>query len=149
MRDTLQQWYLWYDQLPDPDPAGFDSPEAYLQAVRYQPLDSSFSYIADQAASDAFYSTASSSGSASPSGRVSATELRVTQVFAGGPAAVAGLARGDYVVTIGGDRGLRAPGERADRGEPSEPSESGVTRGHGLAHSRGAGAPGHPHQARS
>ena len=38
------------------DPAGYDSPEAYLEAVRYRPLDTTFSYITSRAASDAFYS---------------------------------------------------------------------------------------------
>lgn len=102
VRTTMLQWYLWYDQLPDPDPAGFNSPEAYLQAVRYQPFDSSYSYIADQAASEAFFSNSQFVGVGVSYRQVSASELRVTQVFAGGPAAVAGLRRGDYLVTIGG-----------------------------------------------
>ena len=28
VRDTLQNIYFWYQQLPNPDPAGFASPEA-------------------------------------------------------------------------------------------------------------------------
>jgi C-terminal processing protease CtpA/Prc len=98
----MQQWYLWYEQLPDPDPAGFGSPEEYLQAVRYQPLDSSYSYIADQEASDAFFSNSQFVGVGVSYRQVSATELRVTQVFDGGPAALAGMRRGDYILSIGG-----------------------------------------------
>jgi hypothetical protein len=45
VRDTLQSFYYWYKELPNPDPASFASPEAYLEAVRYRPLDSSFSYV--------------------------------------------------------------------------------------------------------
>lgn len=102
VRDTLQEWYLWYGQLPDPDPAGFDSPEAYLQAVRYRPLDSSYSYITEQAASEAFFSNSQFIGLGVSYRQTSATELRVTQIFAASPAAQAGLRRGDYLVAIGG-----------------------------------------------
>jgi C-terminal processing protease CtpA/Prc len=102
VRDTLQEFYLWYQQLPDPDPAGFNSPEAYLQAVRYMPLDSAYSYITGQAESDAFFSNSQFIGLGVSYRQVSATELRVTQVFAASPASQAGLRRGDYLVTIGG-----------------------------------------------
>ena len=56
VRNTLQDIYLWYRELPDPNPALFDSPEAYLEAVRFRPLDTSFSYITTESASDAFFS---------------------------------------------------------------------------------------------
>ncbi len=46
-----------------PAPAGerepgiiHDSPEAYLEAVRYRPIDNTYSYITSAAANDAFYS---------------------------------------------------------------------------------------------
>ncbi len=102
VRDTLQEWYLWYEQLPDPDPAGFASPEAYLQAVRYMPRDSSFSYIGSQAATDAFYSASQFIGLGVSYRQTSATQLRVTQVFAASPAEQAGLRRGDHLLAIGG-----------------------------------------------
>ena len=113
VRDTMQDIYLWYQELPDPDPAGFDSPEAYLDAVRYRPLDSSFSYINSQAASDAFFSDSQFIGVGVSYRQTSATELRVSQVFPGGPAAAAGLARSDYLVSIGG----RAVSELLQTGE--------------------------------
>ena len=102
VRDTLQEWYLWYGQLPDPDPAGFGSPEAYLEAVRYRPLDTSYSYIGDQAATDAFYSASQFIGIGLSFRQVSATQIRVSQVYPGGPAAEAGLARGDFLVDVDG-----------------------------------------------
>jgi len=102
VRDTLQEWYLWYGQLPDPDPAGFASPEAYLQAVRYMPRDSSFSYIGDQAATDAFYSDSQFIGIGLSFRQTGTAQLRVGQVFPGGPAAAAGFARGDHLLTVDG-----------------------------------------------
>jgi C-terminal peptidase prc len=101
VRDVLTDLYLWYPELPDADPAAFDSPEAYLEAVRYRPLDSSFSYITSRAANDAFYSDSQFVGfgfSTAPS----ATALQVLQVFPDSPAADAGLRRGDLIVEING-----------------------------------------------
>ena len=100
VRDTLVQWYFWYKELPSPDPAGFSSPEAYLEAVRYKPLDTTFSYVTDKAASDAFYSESQFIGIGLGTRQTGEAELRVSQVFPGSPAADGGLARGDYLLTI-------------------------------------------------
>jgi C-terminal processing protease CtpA/Prc len=113
VRTTLQDIYLWYQELPDPDPAGFNSPEAYLDAVRYRPLDSSYSYITSQAESEAFFSESQFIGIGLSYQQTSTTEARVAQVFPGGPAADAGLARSDYLVAIGG----RAVAELLQTGE--------------------------------
>jgi carboxyl-terminal processing protease len=102
VRTTLRDIYLWYRDLPDPAPSSFSSPEAYLEAVRNKTLDESYSYIADQAESDAFFSESQFIGVGVSYRQDSATELRVTQVFPGGPAAEAGLARGDYLLAVNG-----------------------------------------------
>ncbi len=126
VRTTMQDIYLWYRELPDPDPAGFNSPEAYLDAVRFRPIDNSYSYITSQAASDAFFSDSQFIGVGVSYHQTSATELRVAQVFPGGPAAAAGLARSDYLLSIGG----RAVPELLQTGEIAAafgPDEVGVT----------------------
>jgi C-terminal processing protease CtpA/Prc len=102
VRDTLQAWYYWYKELPSPEPASFTSPEAYLEAVRYRTLDSSFSFITSKASSDAFYSESQFIGFGISTLQTGALELRLAQVFPGGPAAEAGLDRGDYLVSLGG-----------------------------------------------
>ncbi len=102
VRDTLQNIYFWYRELPNPDTAGFASPEAYLDAVRYRPLDSSYSYVADKAESAAFFSESQFIGIGLSTSRTGDSELRVAQAFEGSPAAEAGLARGDFVLTING-----------------------------------------------
>src|SRR6187549_3246642 len=55
VRDVLSDIYLWNDHLPAVNPARYSSPEAYLEAVRYRPLDTHFSYIAPRAATAAFF----------------------------------------------------------------------------------------------
>ena len=56
VREVLDEYYLWYRELPRLNPSNYASPEAYLEAARYRPLDSTFSYITSRAANDAFLS---------------------------------------------------------------------------------------------
>jgi C-terminal peptidase prc len=102
VRQTLRDVYLWYRELPDPDLAGFASPEAYLEAVRYKPLDASYSYVANKAESDAFFSESQFIGIGLSTRQTSETELRISQVFPDSPAAEASLARGDFLLQING-----------------------------------------------
>ncbi|HEX9189520.1 MAG TPA: S41 family peptidase, partial [Vicinamibacteria bacterium] len=102
VRDSLQAYYYWYKELPNPDPASFSSPEAYLDAVRYRPLDSSFSYVTSKAASDAFYSDSQFIGFGLSYKRTGDTELRLVQTFPGSPAADAGMDRGDTLLSVNG-----------------------------------------------
>jgi C-terminal processing protease CtpA/Prc len=102
VRTTLRDIYLWYRDLPDPAPSSFSSPEAYLEAVRNKTLDASYSYIANKAESDAFFSDSQFIGVGVSYRQTGAAELRVTQVFPASPASEAGLARGDYLLAING-----------------------------------------------
>ncbi len=101
VRDTLQEVYYWYRDLPDADPARFPSPEAYLDAVRFRPVDTSFSYITSRAADEAFYSESQFIGLGLTT-RVVNGELRVLQVFDDSPAEESGLNRGSRIDTIDG-----------------------------------------------
>ena len=125
VRDTLQSIYFWYRELPSLDPARSGSPEAYLEAVRYKPLDTSFSYITGKAADTAFYSDSQFIGYGLSSIQTSATELRLAQVFPDSPASEIGLRRGDYLLTING----RSVADLIRTGETSSvfgPTEIGV-----------------------
>ena len=102
VRDTLQSYYYWYKELPNPDPATFASPEAYLEAVRYQALDTTFSYITSKASSDAFYSDSQFIGYGLSYKQTADTELRLAQTFPGSPAADAGMDRGDTLLSVNG-----------------------------------------------
>jgi carboxyl-terminal processing protease len=102
VRTTMRDIYLWYRELPDPDIAGFSSPEAYLEAVRYKTLDSSYSFITGRAANDAFYSESQFIGFGFGSTLVSAQEMRVTEVYPASPAAEAGLERGARLLAVNG-----------------------------------------------
>ena len=113
VHDALQDIYFWYRELPDLNPALYETPEEYLEAVRYRPLDTTFSYITPRAASDAFYSSSQYIGIGFSSQQVGPRELRVSQVFPDSPASEAGLARGDDLIAIDG----RSVGDLLESGE--------------------------------
>ncbi len=100
VRDVMSDLYLWYSEMPNVNPTSYASPEAYLDAVRYRTLDSTFSYITSRAANDAFYSDSQFIG-IGLSTALNGVEMRVLQVFAESPASEAGLTRGDRIIEIG------------------------------------------------
>lgn len=101
VRDVLRDIYLWNEFLPAVNPTSFNSPEAYLEAVRYRQLDAHFSYIGSAAASNAFYSDSQFIGFGF-STSLQGDDLRVLQVYPESPASEAGLARGATILEIDG-----------------------------------------------
>jgi C-terminal peptidase prc len=101
VRDVLSDLYLWYRFLPNVDPVRFQSPEAYLEAVRYRPLDSRFSYITPKAAFEALFSDSQYVGFGF-STRITESAIAILQVFPEGPAAEAQLGRGDRITAVDG-----------------------------------------------
>lgn len=124
VRDVMTDLYLWYSEMPNVNPTSFGSPEAYLEAVRYRTLDSTFSYITSRAANNAFYSDSQFIGFGL-STILNDLEMRVTQVFPESPASEAGLSRGDRIVEIGG-RLVTALISSGQIGSAFGPSEIGV-----------------------
>lgn len=132
VRDVMFDLYYWYQFLPEVNAARFPSPEAYLEAVRYRPLDESFSYISSREADQAYYSESQFIGfGLSTRTTVDETSgtatMRVLQVFPESPALEAGLQRGDVILEIGGRTvtDLAATGEL---GAAFGPNEIGVVR---------------------
>ena len=102
VRDALNTYYYWYQFLPPGvNPATFTSPEAYLEAVRYRPIDNTFSFITGAASNDAFYSDSQFIGYGFGN-QTTSTDIRVLQVYDDSPAAEAGLSRGDRIVSVNG-----------------------------------------------
>ena len=48
VHDALFEYYYWNHELPSTNPSTFASPQAYLDAVRFKPLDSTYSFIASR-----------------------------------------------------------------------------------------------------
>jgi C-terminal peptidase prc len=102
VRDALNEVYYWNRFLPtNVNPATFSSPEAYLERVRYRPIDNTYSYIQSAAANDAFFSDSQFIGFGFRQ-QISNTEIRVLQVYDDSPALEAGLSRGDIITHVNG-----------------------------------------------
>ncbi len=101
VRTVMTDIYFWYEHIPPLNPARYPSPEAYLDAIRYVPLDTRFSYIGARAAEDAFYSESQYIGFGFGQWFTDGA-LRVVQVFPDSPASEAGLSRGDRFIEING-----------------------------------------------
>ena len=102
VRDQLNTFYYWNRFLPgNVNPATFNSPEAYLDAVRYRPIDNTYSYITSAAANDAFFSDSQFIGFGFRQ-ETSNTDMRVQQVYDDSPASEAGLSRGDRITHVNG-----------------------------------------------
>ncbi len=135
VRDTLREMYLWYQELPDLDPALYPSPEAYLDAVRFRPQDETFSYISSAEATSSFYSESQYIG---PGVLHPLDRGRLPRPARPGLPREPGFG--------GGDGPRRLPGRhrwnRSDRGarRPREPSTRRSDRPRSESPSRSAGA---------
>ncbi|NGP52730.1 S41 family peptidase [Thioalkalivibrio sp. XN8] len=101
--DIMQQWYLWYDELPVVDPASFSSQQALLDALIApvaDPVDR-FSYLTTQAEEDALFSASQFIGFGFRQ-QVDGDSVTILDVFEGGPAAAGGLDRGSSILAIDG-----------------------------------------------
>jgi carboxyl-terminal processing protease len=125
VRDNLRDIYYWYRNVGNANPAAYPSPEDYLDALRYRPLDTSFSFIAGQAADTAFFSESQFIGFGFSSQLLANDDLRVSDVFASSPAAEAGLERGARFLEISGRTVADVVG-RGDLGSIFGRSEVGV-----------------------
>jgi len=101
VRGRMTDIYFWYREIPNLNPVSFDSPEAYLEAIRFRPIDTTYSYITDRASNAAFFSDSQFIG-IGLSTSISGSEMRVLQVFPDSPAEDARLARGHVIVQING-----------------------------------------------
>ena len=119
VRSQLLDLYLWRIPLVV-DPARFDGPQAYLDAVRRLPNDARFSYVTSAAASASYYSDSQFIGFGFSS-REEPGAVTILQVFPDSPAADAGLERGARVEDIDGRSvaDLAASGELASAWGPS------------------------------
>jgi hypothetical protein len=97
---TMQQWYFWYQELPELDPTTFESPEALLEALRFAPLDR-FSYLTTQAEEEALFGASQFVGFGFRSVAADGAQI-ASDVFEGGPADGAGLVRGSRILAVDG-----------------------------------------------
>ncbi len=130
----MQEWYLWNDEADQTNKYSIDlstvsDDEALLDFLRYLPSsrDKNFSFITTPAAEQAFFGEGEFVGFGFSLGVHNNTELRISQVTAGSPAANAGLQRGYRLSLIGGDDATTV-WLNGDLGAALGPAETGFTQ---------------------
>ncbi len=136
VRGVMKDYYLWYKEVPSLNPGARRTPEAYLDAVRYRPLDQTFTYITSEKENQAFYGESQFVGFGFSTLLTASGELRVTQVFADSPADRGGLRRGDRIVDVD-DRPLGDIIAAGALGTIFGAADIGVRRTIGVARSEG------------
>ncbi len=119
----MQSWYYWYQYLPGSiSPAAYSDTTSFLDALLYKPLDR-FSFITTQAANTAFYGAGQYVGIGIGEEVVNGDQLQLTRVYPGSPAATAGMARGDFILSINARAvaTLIADGQLASAFGPAQP----------------------------
>jgi carboxyl-terminal processing protease len=108
----MSEWYFWYRLAPRPDPAGYDSVQAYFDALLYTGTDPAFpadrwSRSESSASFNRFYGDGATLGFGVAVNGIEAvdrpgTPLYVRYVEPRSDAAAKGVQRGDEVVSING-----------------------------------------------
>ena len=107
LRDYMREWYLWAGRAPDPEPGADATLAQYFEALRFRgdastPADV-WSYYQDSASYQQFFGEGRTLGYGLFVNGVERTlPLRVRMVEPQGPAALAGLQRGDRIVALNG-----------------------------------------------
>ncbi|MBX3607685.1 MAG: peptidase S41 [Piscinibacter sp.] len=107
LRSYMLDWYLWSGRAPNPAPSGFDSLQTYFDALRFAGDATTradvWSYYQDSASYNQFFAEGQTMGyGLFVNGNERQLPLRVRMVEPQGPAALAGLVRGDRIVSIDG-----------------------------------------------
>jgi carboxyl-terminal processing protease len=145
--DLMREWYLFNDEPEQQqkyaslDLSQFATPDDVLTALLYRPdrFDRNFSFLTTLAEDQQFFGEGRFIGFGFGSKFADApvnTDLRLTQVFAGSPAAAAGLERGQRILAIDGrtiTEIAQAEGVTAALG----PIEAGVRRTFSMRRSNG------------
>lgn len=99
--DSMQDYYLFYDQLPDVDEAAYPDPESYVEALRVTPYDR-YSYVTEEASNQAFFEEGQRFGFGMRVQRTTDGTLYFTLVEPLSPLGAANVERGDEIVAING-----------------------------------------------
>lgn len=108
--DIMREWYFWNDETEQADKYetgvdGFSDVDALLEFLRYRPseFDRGFTFVTTPGEEDVFFEEGKFIGFGFGMTRIGNThDLRITQVYAGSPADMAGLERGFRLVGIDG-----------------------------------------------
>jgi hypothetical protein len=99
--DLMKDAYLWYEKVPDVDPAAYESPQALLDDLVFAGIDR-WSSIAPREVTAAYYGEGRRVGLGIRTRFALDDTLRFSLIYAGSPADDAKLKRGDRILAING-----------------------------------------------
>lgn len=99
--DLMQEWYLWYDQMPEIKPDSFSNPSSLLKAIRYK--EDIWSYITTFQAFTQYYEQGAYIGYGFSYRWDETDSLRITFVFEDSPLAEENIQRGWVITRINGN----------------------------------------------
>lgn len=105
MRNWVQanmlDYYLWYDQVPQVNLAGYSSEESLISDLRVLPFDR-FSYIGDAEASSSLFEEGKLYGYGWKLRRTSESDVKIAFIYPRSPLADVNVQRGDFLLAING-----------------------------------------------
>lgn len=99
--DLMNEYYLWYNQMPSVNPDEFASPVELMDALRVNPPDK-WSYVTTRTELEAYYNQGAYIGFGFGSGFNSDGELFLSFVFKNSPLYAQGINRGWQIISING-----------------------------------------------
>lgn len=98
--NLMNEWYYWYQEIPDIDPGNYDNPQEVLQAIRYS--EDRWSYITSYDAFQQYYQEGRYIGYGFGSKWDDTDTLRLTFVFDDSPLTDEGVGRGWAITKVNG-----------------------------------------------
>lgn len=99
--NLMNDYYLWYDQMPSVNPDDFSSPVELMDALRVNPPDK-WSYVTSRTELEAYYNQGAYVGFGFGSGFNGDGELFLSFVFNNSPLYAQGINRGWQIISIDG-----------------------------------------------
>ena len=97
----LKDWYLWYDKIPEVNPADYNEPGSLLDAVRYDSLDK-WSYVTTQAEFNQYFNEGIFVGYGFRYGLYNDGSIRVVYLYKDSPLRDYGVKRGWKLLKVNG-----------------------------------------------
>ena len=99
--DHMQEWYLWYDKMPDIEPSNYSTPEEVLKAIKYE--KDKWSYITTVEKFEQYYKEASFTGYGFSYGTDTAGNVRITFTLEESPMRDYGIKRSWIIKSVDGE----------------------------------------------
>ncbi len=104
----MQEWYLWYDKMPEVDVNDYKGPEDLLEALRYEELDK-WSFVAEKSLFESYFGAGEYLGFGFGYGYDDAGRIWISFVFKDSPLYPEGVRRGWLLTAV--DDHVLSPGE--------------------------------------